>query len=583
LTKEHLALFHSEMLESLPREEAPSKEFLDHYLKMVAGTFDIWAGALFKSAVPTDDAANAFEHLLDELEEAAVTQSSKLPLRFIPERLQLTEVKVRLSQRKQYWIGHMLGKVRVHKEASGTNTAMSSSTAATVASPETSPRQGGAEGAMEPTYAGDPFLSELPEESRDLIAAADLEAHSILEGFQQDRDDLRAQAYELGTSLSDIDFAPGNIALEIADQKEAQGRSLAGAHLFNAASVEWWKWLKPDVEAFIAKLSETWRWAYQKFQLSSTVPEDHLRVWRVWALRERAAANSQRAGANTIENPNNAADRDPTKPNPADLGLPTPGTDEYKIAKEVQEAIQKREEADPGLKRRNQRKTEDQQAAYDRFFLMQNSYDAGRLEKVIRDARKYAESYLGEARSPEARLIVTRRIWNEFIPESLKSREPRFEFGNLHKAIWTEGYASPEGYLSLEERAQRVADAQMQSAQPGLEHTNSTVSDAVATTPIPTGRGRKRGPTPAYETATRMAEVVARIAPDGDWKKRLDEVCTALDTEEMPYPKTWPRRDVPLNNWEDGATLEPILAKKAIEYWLDVAKQRQKTAPETLS
>jgi len=95
-----------------------------------------------------------------------------------------------------------------------------------------------------------------------------------------------------------------------------------------------------------------------------------------------------------------------------------------------------------------------------------------------------------------------------------------------------------------------------------------------------TARGRKRGPKTDHEGAARVAEIVARV---GDWKAKLDETCEALDAEAIPYPKTWPRREYPLNSWEDGATLEPGLARKAIEDRLELAKQRKKLAPETFS
>jgi hypothetical protein len=94
---------------------------------------------------------------------------------------------------------------------------------------------------------------------------------------------------------------------------------------------------------------------------------------------------------------------------------------------------------------------------------------------------------------------------------------------------------------------------------------------------------KKRGPKPGHETASRAAEIIAVVAGDGDWKARLDEVCTELDKAELPYPKTWPKREMPLKSWEDGAVLEPALAKKAIEHLLKLAKQRKKNPPETLS
>jgi hypothetical protein len=41
-------------------------------------------------------------------------------------------------------------------------------------------------------------------------------------------------------------------------------------------------------------------------------------------------------------------------------------------------------------------------------------------------------------------------------------------------------------------------------------------------------KGRKRGPKPDDKTALRVAEIVAREAPDGDWRSKLDAVCEAL-------------------------------------------------------
>jgi hypothetical protein len=81
--------------------------------------------------------------------------------------------------------------------------------------------------------------------------------------------------------------------------------------------------------------------------------------------------------------------------------------------------------------------------------------EADLQEELIRDARKYAESYLAEANSPEDRLKTTRSVW-KFLKEHPKrveflrqfDRDPfRVNFDALHSAIWTEGYPS------LEERA----------------------------------------------------------------------------------------------------------------------------------
>jgi len=95
------------------------------------------------------------------------------------------------------------------------------------------------------------------------------------------------------------------------------------------------------------------------------------------------------------------------------------------------------------------------------------------------------------------------------------------------------------------------------------------------------GKGRKRGPKPDHEAASRVAEVVARVAPDGDWRRsKVYDVCCALDAAQIPCPATW-RKKVPSCVWADYD--ERAHAVKAIEYRLEIAKQRKRTAPETLS
>jgi hypothetical protein len=51
---------------------------------------------------------------------------------------------------------------------------------------------------------------------------------------------------------------------------------------------------------------------------------------------------------------------------------------------------------------------------------------------------------------------------------------------------------------------------------------------------VPT-KGRKRGPKPDYETAGRVAEVIARVAPDGDSRSMLDEVCDAAPKKTLEW------------------------------------------------
>jgi hypothetical protein len=95
------------------------------------------------------------------------------------------------------------------------------------------------------------------------------------------------------------------------------------------------------------------------------------------------------------------------------------------------------------------------------------------------------------------------------------------------------------------------------------------------------GQGLKRGPQPDFESAARVAEIVARMAPNGDWRARLDDICDALDKDQIPFPTRWRKRDRSCDGWVDYD--ERANAVKAIEYRLEAAKQRKKTTPGIFS
>ena len=123
--------------------------------------------------------------------------------------------------------------------------------------------------------------------------------------------------------------------------------------------------------------------------------------------------------------------------------------------------------------------------------------------------------------------------------------------------------------------AVRIAQKSEESAPSGL----ATVANAEAqpaNDPQPATGGtrssRKRGPKPDLETASRVAEIVERVAPDGDWRSKLDDICDALDEEKIPFPAKW-RRDRHCRCWADCLN-EPPIVTKVIEYRLKVAGRK---------
>jgi hypothetical protein len=124
------------------------------------------------------------------------------------------------------------------------------------------------------------------------------------------------------------------------------------------------------------------------------------------------------------------------------------------------------------------------------------------------------------------------------------------------------------------------------------EMRDASVQSSPVAAPLPAGRttirtqSRKRGPTPDITTAQRIANIVARVAPDGEWRSnsRLDDLsialdhgvcdasdsttCEASDHEKIPIPRGWRQKGNDWLNLPDRATMV-----KAIEYRLMTARK----------
>jgi hypothetical protein len=170
--KEQLALFHAEVVESMPPEDASAKEFLDYSLMAVAGIFDISARAFLSDAMASDQAAEIFEEYLIEIGKAVEANANKSRIPCIPERLFSSEVRRRLHQRKQHWIGHVLRTVRERKEASNAKVASNAGDGAEPGASSIEPKDG-AECPGDPTRGPQEAASlELPQATTDSAKTA---------------------------------------------------------------------------------------------------------------------------------------------------------------------------------------------------------------------------------------------------------------------------------------------------------------------------------------------------------------------------------------------------------------------------
>lgn len=87
----------------------------------------------------------------------------------------------------------------------------------------------------------------------------------------------------------------------------------------------------------------------------------------------------------------------------------------------------------------------------------------------------------------------------------------------------------------------------------------------------------KRGPQTDYKTASKVEEIVKRMAPDGNWRSNLDDLLVELDEGEIPTPRTWKSKHG-YRNWCDAsadvAGRGRHMAIEAIKHHLKNAKEK---------
>jgi hypothetical protein len=116
--------------------------------------------------------------------------------------------------------------------------------------------------------------------------------------------------------------------------------------------------------------------------------------------------------------------------------------------------------------------------------------------------------------------------------------------------------------LAVEAKARGVKDGFYKK---DLGEGPESSSDQVSHTP------RKRGPKPDLDSAVRVAQIVAKIATDGDWRTKLDDLRKAFMDADIPSPRRWRS-----TSWSDQ---EDALVIKVIKRRLDRASKPGKKTP----
>jgi hypothetical protein len=112
---------------------------------------------------------------------------------------------------------------------------------------------------------------------------------------------------------------------------------------------------------------------------------------------------------------------------------------------------------------------------------------------------------------------------------------------------------------------------------------SSPPNQAPAATKTVEGRAKgvgKRGPKLDDERASRVAKIVKSVAPDGDWRSKLDAICEALDEAKIPSPTTWRRNpDRKYHCWSRcGESRLPVKQAQDWEHLLCGKRLRCRTA-----
>jgi hypothetical protein len=429
-------------------------------------------------------------------------------------------------------------------------------------------------------------LSDLPQSARDRIAAAEIEADSIVASASASAKQI-VETYQFGEwdplGIDRIIYGESD-SVRAARRELSDGRDRAARHLFGAIAGEYLKAGELDMEGFNAKLNTIGDWTVHKYGIDRATLEQMKQECRKVALRKRAAA--------------------------LEVAEKSKGTIIGKLSAEALVRMEAETAAFlaeylPKLEREANKRGPVHDAELLRELVIHQ------FNLVARECMAVCasvEEFESELHSDIARFVRYSLSQYRWLADPMRKEldagfalfvmraNPWAEIPEKDRAsVWHVGAITGEAltHTALKLRAEAwtraaaggfpKADKPGQSESSGAESPHTEAGPAVNGTNPPEsgGKGRKRGPKSDHETASRVAEIVARVAPDGDWRPKLDDICEALDQAQIPYPPRWRRRDRSCDGW--AAYDERANAVKAIEYRLELAKQRKKNTPETLS
>jgi hypothetical protein len=155
-------------------------------------------------------------------------------------------------------------------------------------------------------------------------------------------------------------------------------------------------------------------------------------------------------------------------------------------------------------------------------------------------------------------------------PDVLKQVTAEWRSGRKRLALTT--YGIGHQWTALRRPWERVgADLRLLLPNIPAAGKKSDPRELITSEPVLVHKRLKRGPSPMYEQAARVWEIVNSVAPDGNWRAKYDDVCDALDEAQIPFPKKWRDREPPCRYWPMS---ERALGVKAIEYRLELARKR---------